>query len=75
MAKKKAKTKVVEESPETYVLEIQESCSKLGWCIAMNDRKKGVRGLIIGSPDFINDVTDQLDNGDDYEIWAQPDKH
>lgn len=64
-----------EKTAEEYVIDIQKACASLGWVIAMNGHKDGVKGLVIGRADYINEIVDQLENHEEYEIWAQPEMH
>lgn len=58
-----------DKTPEEYVNDIKNACEQLGWYIAMNDRKKGISGLVIGRLDYIAIIIDQLENSEDFEIY------
>lgn len=60
-----------DKTPEEFVQDIQEACSKLGWHIAMNDSNSTVQGLIIGNAEFLDNVVQDLSNGDEYSIFAK----
>lgn len=64
----------MKKTPEEYVLDIQEACKELGWSIAICDIDQGVSGLIVGQLEYVQEVTEQLANIDDYEIWDRPDE-
>lgn len=59
----------MKKTPEQYVVDIQEACEQLGWVIALKDLDK-IKGLIIGQPTHVDDVLEELDDGEAYEIWA-----
>ena len=61
-----------DKTPEEFVLDIQESCSKLTWCIAINEKEEGVHGLIIGNAKYIQKIVSQLDDGDEYDVLISP---
>lgn len=71
MSDKKNETKK-EKTPEDYVLDIQEACSHLGWHIGMKDGTKGISGLIVGSFKYLTKTIEQLEDGDEYDIWSKP---
>lgn len=62
----------MKKTPEDYVLDIQEACKELGWSIAICDLELGVQGLIIGQLEYVEEITEQLVNGEEYEIWDRP---
>ena len=65
-------SKKLDKNPNEHVIDIQRSCANLHWFVAMNDKKDGVQCLIVGKLDAINDIIAQLEDGDEYEIWADP---
>lgn len=72
MSKNDKDTKI--KTPEQYVHDIQEACAHLGWCIAMDDSKKEISGLVIGNLDYVNKLLKQIINGEEYDIWAKSSK-
>lgn len=70
MAKKDKDNK--DKTPEDYVLDIQEACSHLGWHIGMKDGTKGISGLIVGSLGYLKKTIEQLEDGEEYDIWSKP---
>lgn len=64
----------MKKTPEDYVLDIQEACKELGWSIAICDIDQGVTGLIVGQLEYVQEITEQLVNVEDYEIWDRPDE-
>lgn len=64
----------MKKTPEEYVLDIQEACKELGWSIAICDIDQGVTGLIVGQLEYVQEITEQLVNVEDYEIWDRPDE-
>jgi predicted sulfurtransferase len=60
------------DTPEDIVNQIQEACKLLGWNIALNESAEGVKGLVIGQAEYVNEVVAQLDDMDDYTMY-EPD--
>lgn len=60
------------DTPEDIVQQIQEACKLLGWNIAMNESNEGVKGLVIGQSEYVNDVVGQLEDFADYTMY-EPD--
>lgn len=60
------------KTPEEHVLDIQNSCGELNWCIAMYEKDEGIHGLIIGNYNYIKEIVNQIDDGREYDIWIKP---
>lgn len=78
--KKSSKAKEAKKrTPEEVVNQIQECCKLLGWNIAMDESSSGIKGLVIGQPDYVDQVVAQLEEGEAYSIYstgeASPDIH
>jgi len=68
--KKSKKTAKHKKTPEEIVNDIQEACKLLGWNLAMNESSPGIRGLVIGQPDFVEEVISSLEDSEDFAIYA-----
>ena len=58
------------KTPEQLVLDIQDACKELGWHIGMDESESGVRGLVIGDFDYVNEIVEQLNEVDNYSIYS-----
>ena len=59
------------ETSEEIFQKIIEACEKLDWVFAVNAEDNGnVSGLIIGTIDYVTEITDQLEDPEDFPICA-----
>jgi hypothetical protein len=70
----------MKKTPEDLVNEIQEACSRLGWCIAMDDSEDTIVGLVVGKLQYVEEVLSQIEESDKYTVYAagqtaDPDMH
>ena len=60
----------MKKTPEEIVDEIQKACKELGWNISMDESKSGIHGLIIGTGNYVEKIVSQLEDQDNYSIYA-----
>ena len=66
----KKKVPVKGKTPEQIVNDIQSACKLLGWNIAMNESRPGIRGLVIGVNSYVEEIVGQLSDSDAYAIYS-----
>lgn len=62
--------KLPEEFSEEIINDIQKACAALGWNVSFDESSPGIVGLIIGQPDYVEDVVASLANGEQYVIYS-----
>jgi len=59
-----------QRTPEDIFLELTERCAELEWLIAMNEDNNGaVKGIIVGTGEFISQILEDLPDGGEYSIY------
>lgn len=64
------KTKKV--NADELVMDIKTACASLGWVIAIDESRDTAKGLIIGTLSYVEKVIEEMEDGDAYQIWADP---
>lgn len=60
----------MDRTPEEIIDDIQKACASLGWNVSFDESSPGITGLIIGQPEYVEDVVANLPNGEEYVIYA-----
>lgn len=58
------------KSPEELLELIREACTQLGWDIAMDASDQAIDGIVIGRTPYVEDIVNQIETGDAYEIYS-----
>lgn len=60
---------------EVLLDQMKEICVELGWSLAIDMEKEKIRGMIVGSTEFIDDVVLAEESFDDYSICSPEDTY